>query len=160
MRLKEFILASLLTAIVLVIELVAIATGEVMVIITILSALPLYLLSRVNFVTAVISYICIAALLVLINPHQCLFFVTTNGLLGVTLGLCDSKIKRRSVSVFSGATALFCGIVIAGLAVGFPINSLILAVIFPLSVLYTALFSFIAGKAYVKFQNIKKHHIT
>lgn len=155
MRLKQFTFACLLTAMVMGIELLAATTGEILVVLTMLSTLPLYLLGRENTVAAVLSYLCTGLLLLGVNPHQCLFFAATNGLLGLVLGICEQKIKYGIASFLISSLALFGGTVAVAFAIGLFMHWWIPAVLFPFCFLYTGIYRLIAGKVYAKWLSIK-----
>ncbi len=147
---RDFTRACLLTAMVLAIELLAITTGEVLVALTVLSTLPLYLLARKNIVFTVLSYVSIGLILGAINPHQCLFFAATNGLLGLVLGVCDQKRKHRMVSVFLSSLSLFFGTVAVAFVIGLLLEWWMIAVLLPFCVVYTGLYRTVALKVYAK----------
>ncbi len=156
MRLKEFIFACLLTAMVMGVEFLAATTGEVLVVLTVVSSLPLYLIGRENTLLAVISYICVGLMLFQINPHQCLFFVATNGLLGLALGICDKKTKHGTVCILISGLALFGGCVALAFVLGLLIHWWILALLLPFSFLYASIYRLLASKLFVKWLTIKK----
>ncbi len=157
MRLREFTFACLLTAMVMGVEFLAATTGEALVVLTMTSSLPLYILGRENTLLAVMSYICIGLMLFFINPHQCLFFVTTNGLLGLALGVCDRKIKHGTVCVIISGLTLFGGCAAIAFGMGLLIHWWIVVVLLPFSLLYASIYRLLAGKLFVKWLAIKQH---
>lgn len=157
MRLIEFTFACLLTAMVMAVEFLAATTGEALVALTTVSALPLYLIGRENVQTAVMSYFCIGFMLIQVNPHQFLFFVATNGLLGLALGICDKKIKYGPVCVIISSLALFGGTMAVTYAIGLMVSWWIPVVLFPFCFLYAGLYRLLARKVYVKWLTIKNH---
>lgn len=154
MQLKQFTFACLLTAMVMALELVAATTGEALVALTMLSALPIYVLGRESTGNALLSYASVTLLLA-VNPHQCLFFVATNGLLGLALGICHQKSMGKTASCLVSGLALFFGTVTVALVLGFLVAWWVPAGLFPFCLLYTALYGLIAGKLYAKWQRAR-----
>ena len=153
-QLKKYTFACMLTAMIMALELVAATTGEALVALTMLSALPLYFLGRERTAYAALSYASVALLLVCINPHQCLFFVATNGLLGLALGISDRKLQSTVAALFLSCLVLFCGTLAVSAAIGWLVHWWIPAVLLPFCLGYTALYRFAARKAYAKWLRI------
>lgn len=93
MKTNELTFSAVLTSLILVIEVLAAKTGESMVILTIFSTLPLYILTSKKIRLGVMSYSIVALVLCVVNFHQLIFFLFTNGLIGLTLGML-SKYKK------------------------------------------------------------------
>lgn len=155
MQLKQYTFACLITAMVMALELVAATTGEALAALTVLSALPIYVLGRERVANALLSYTSVTLLLLAVNPHQCLFFVGTNGLLGLALGISHQKIAGKLTASLVSGLALFFGTVATAFVLGFLVAWWIPVVLFPFCLLYTALYGFIAGKLYAKLQRAR-----
>lgn len=108
MKSTELVLSGLLAAVVMVIEITAAYIGESMTAITVLSAVPIYIISRINIKYGILSYFCVGLLLLIINPHQMAFFICTNGIIGFSLGICKQRKPVFTVAVCS--SILFIGI--------------------------------------------------
>ncbi len=93
METNELTFSAVLTSLILVIEVLAAKTGESMVILTVFSTLPLYILTCKKIRLGLMSYSIVALVLLMINFHQLIFFLCTNGLIGLTLGVL-SKYKK------------------------------------------------------------------
>lgn len=118
MNSTKLLLSGIFISIIMVIETIAIYSGESLVIITVLSAIPIYFISRVDCIYGVISYFCVGILLFGINPHQMLFFMGTNGLVGLSLGVCKTKIKIEIIAIFLSSVFLFIGLSIVMYVIG------------------------------------------
>jgi len=155
-KVKEFTYACILTAVIIVIEVLAAATGEFLVVLTMASTLPIYIICRRSITLGIISYICVGVILLQINPHQLIFFIFTNGLLGISLGFCDKKIMHAVMSILISGIMLFIGIIITVNLIGIFIikwNTGIFAFLF--SCVYAAFYRFVARKVYEKLNKIE-----
>lgn len=93
----------LLICISAVLQLLATAFGEIFVFASILSSIPIYILSRINPKVGIIGYMIAGLLIFLFNAHEGLFFLFTNGPVGFALGAFNYLFKSKTlISVFSG----------------------------------------------------------
>ena len=154
MKVIDFTYACILTAIIVAIEVIAAITGELIVALTMVSALPIYLICRRSIALGITSYICVSLILLQINPHQLIFFIFTNGLLGISLGFCDKKTKLATISILISSTMLFIGIIITAYIIGISIVKWYIG-IYVFSCIYSALYRFIARKSHTKLSKIE-----
>lgn len=110
MKTRILTASALMTAITLVLETTAALCGEPMVIITVLSALPIYISTRLSIKGGIISYFTTALLLGFLSPHQMVFFVFTNGLIGISLGICHCKQLRQITALIIPAILMTAGL--------------------------------------------------
>lgn len=102
MKAKELTCCGMLTSLIIALEVVASQFGEALVIITVFSALPVFILTKKNIKWGLLSYSVVTVLLSIINFHQMLFFIFTNGLIGICLGVsCNLKIKKCCAPVIA-----------------------------------------------------------
>ncbi|MEL7648892.1 MAG: hypothetical protein AAGU76_12410 [Sedimentibacter sp.] len=95
--------------------------GEIFVIITTFSAMPIYILSRLNLRAGLIGYIIAAILIFLFNAHEGLFFLFTNGVVGFSLGAFNHRLKSKVfISLFSGII-LTLSLVLVNFVIGIPV---------------------------------------
>lgn len=106
MKTNELTFAAVLTALILVIEVLAAKTGEALVILTIFSTLPLYILTCKKVKLGLMSYSIVALVLCMINFHQLIFFLFTNGLIGLTLGILSQYRKALRVVVTASISVM------------------------------------------------------
>ncbi len=119
MQHKRLALSSLLTACVLIIEILVIYSGEMAVGLTVISAIPIYIIAYMDAKYALLSYFCVAILLFILSPHQFLFFICTNGIIGLSLGICSAKLKGRASIIIICSTILLLGIFTVAILLGF-----------------------------------------
>lgn len=94
---------SLLICLSAILQLLPTSFGEVFVIATILSAIPIYFLSRLNPKVGLIGYIIAGTLILMFNTHEGLFFLFTNGVVGFSIGTFSYMLKfKLLISIFSG----------------------------------------------------------
>lgn len=111
----------LLICLAALLQLLPASFGEVFVIITIFSAIPIYILSRLNPKAGLIGYIIAAILIFLFNAHEGLFFLFTNGVVGVSLGAFNHRLKSKMlISLFSGVF-LTLSLLLVNFIIGIPV---------------------------------------
>ncbi len=106
------IFLSLLIAIVAIVETIAVYAGHNMAIVSILSTIPIYIICRIDVLTGLIAYLAIGVMLLMISPHQMMFFICTNGLVGLSLGFAKSKTEKFFFQTAVCSFLLFCGVCI------------------------------------------------
>lgn len=73
-----------------------------------LSALPIYILARMNPRAGVIGFIAADILIFCFNSHEGLFFLFTNGIVGLSLGILSFYTQSRLlISLGSGLSLAF-----------------------------------------------------
>jgi hypothetical protein len=127
--------------------------SEIFVIATIFSVLPVYIMARLNPVYGISTFITAAFIIFAISPHEGIFFLLTNGIIGLALGICrhytNYSLLQIAVSSLSLATALIISSMALGInAFGFEITDTI-----GLEALVLTVFSFIYCTLYMKFAN-------
>jgi hypothetical protein len=146
----------LLVCLAAVLQLLPASFGEVFVIITIFSSIPIYILSRLNPRAGLIGYIIAAILIFLFNAHEGLFFLFTNGVVGVSLGTFNYRLKSKVlISLFSGfvlTVSLFLVNFIIGipvLGVSLPGNLMVqVCILMFFSIIYCFIYLFLASYVY------------
>lgn len=146
----------MLTAMMIAIEVLAATSGEALIGLTILSTLLIYMICRRSIASGIVSYITAGVILLLINPHQWVFFAFVNGLLGMSLGVCDRKTGIAAISIFISGLALFLGMLATVIIIGFfAVNGYIGILMLILSFIYAALYRFAARKVYEKLNKVE-----
>ena len=162
---KQLALAGIFTGLAVLFQVIPCFFSELFIPVTIISTLPIYLISRIKPQIGMASYMAAALLISLISIHEGVFFLCTNGLLGFTLGMSLSKTKKKYVAICIASSALTLSLVfitfILGISVfGFKTLTGILPQMFVLllfSSIYTALlaylmenlFAFIVKKCFI-----------
>lgn len=153
---KDLAFGGILTAAAVFFQIVPAIFSEIFILMTICSTFPIYIAARYNPQMGITALIAAAFLIVLINMHEALFFICTNGMIGVSLGICLHKNKKPIVAVLVTGTALTVTLSFISFVVGIPMfgvlvpEMLVLQVgfLFVFSVLYSSVFSFIAQFVY------------
>ncbi|MBB6214320.1 hypothetical protein HNQ80_000389 [Anaerosolibacter carboniphilus] len=103
MNIRHITLGGFLVSISIVFQLIPVILGEIFILATILSALPIFILAKINPRTGFIGFIVAGILILSFNSHEGLFFLFTNGPVGLSLGTlsCYSKV-RRCISIRAG----------------------------------------------------------
>jgi hypothetical protein len=68
--------------------------GNALDFISILAGFPVYYAARLNWIPGVIVYITAAALSAALNIGEALFFICTNGLIGLSLGIIKGRFRN------------------------------------------------------------------
>lgn len=163
MSTTKMVFSSLLIAIVIIIETVVVYTGESLVAITILSTIPIYIICRIDILIGWLAFLAVGILLLILSPHQMMFFICTNGLIGASLGI--SKVKTNSFIIQSTASSvlLFFGLTIIIGVLG--IESAIykhwyyIVALVTFCFAYCSLFNFMLSKIYVFIKRVTKLEI-
>lgn len=156
LNIRSIAQGSLLVCLSVLLQLLPTTFGEVFITATILSAIPIYILSRLNPKVGFVGYIVAGVLIILINAHEGLFFIFTNGVVGYSLGafsyLLNSKLL---ISILSGIVlTLLLSIVnfivgIPVLGINLPGNLLIqIIIIIVFSIIYCFIYLLLANFIY------------
>lgn len=104
-----------------VLQLLPTSFGEIFIIVTIFSAIPLYILSRLNPKSGLLGYIIACILIFFFNAHEGMFFLFTNGVVGFSLGTFNNMLKSKFlISLFSGI-ALTLSLILVNFIIGIPV---------------------------------------
>lgn len=87
-------------------QLVPMQFSNGLIVITLLSTLPIFIISRINSRIGLVAYFCAGIVILLIDPNSGIIFLLTNGILGYTLGIWYDHFYRKKYVL------LLCGIVL------------------------------------------------
>lgn len=104
-----------------VLQLLPASLGEIFVIATIFSAIPIYILSRLNPKAGLLGYIIASTLIFLFNSHEGLFFLFTNGAVGFSLGTFNYMIKSKLLIAMLSGIFLTLSLSIVNFIIGIPV---------------------------------------
>lgn len=93
---KTVVIGALLAVIAAFFQAIPVLISEVFVILTVFSAAPIYIVSRLNPRAGVLSYFVASMIIMLISTHEGIFFLYTNGIIGVSLGVCSYYTKNKA----------------------------------------------------------------
>jgi phage shock protein PspC (stress-responsive transcriptional regulator) len=125
-------------------QIIPVIFSELFVLTTMLSALPIYIISRINPKLGIVALIGAGIIIMSISTHKGLFFLCTNGPVGISLGTADYYFNKKAlISLLSGViltlTLSFMNYIIGipVLGTSLPGNFIIqLTIIFLFSILY------------------------
>lgn len=131
MSIRNITQGGLLICLSVLLQLLPAAFGEIFIIATILSAVPIYIMSRSNPKAGFTAYIITGVLIYTFNSHEGMFFLFTNGLVGFSIGAFSYITKSKIIiSILSGVILTF-SLAIVNFLIGIPV----LGVNFPGSIL-------------------------
>ncbi|OZV10979.1 hypothetical protein CIW83_17070 [Tissierella sp. P1] len=118
---KNIIIGSLFAAIAALFQLIPVFFSEVLVFLTIFSAVPIYIVSRINPKTGILSYLVASIIVMILSVHEGLFFLCTNGIVGISLGICSYYIKKESAIWILSSIALTITLSVMNYGIGIPV---------------------------------------
>jgi hypothetical protein len=118
---KIIVTGALLAVIAALFQSVPVFFSEMLVLLTVFSAVPIYISSRINPKAGILSYFVAAILITLISTHEALLFLCTNGIVGVTLGISCYYTNKRAVIWLTSSLALTTALSIAYYGIGIPV---------------------------------------
>lgn len=120
-NLRLLILGGILAGFAVIFQIIPVIFTEVLVILTIFSALPIYIISRANPKYGFISYIVSGLMILLFSYHESMIFVFTNGIVGLALGTCSYYTNRISSISLISSLLLTLSLIILNYIVGIPV---------------------------------------
>ena len=153
MKTKTLVVGALLAVMAAFFQVMPVLFSEAFIIITIFSAVPIYIVSRINPKAGALSYFVAAMLVMLISTHEGLFFLCTNGIIGVSLGTCRYYTNKKTVIWAISTLALTITLSIMNYGIGVPVFGTIIpgAMIIQLAVLF--MFSLVYNIIYYYFSD-------
>lgn len=121
MSIRNIAQGGLLICLSAILQLLPTTFGEIFIIATILSAIPIYILSRISPKVGLIGYIIAGILIIFFNMHEGLFFLFTNGLVGVSLGIFNYILESKLLISLLSGIVLTLSLSIVNFIIGFPV---------------------------------------
>lgn len=138
---KYIVVAALMAAIAAIFQCLPVLFSEIVIFMTILSALPIYTASRMKPVSGILAYLVAAFLIFLLSTHEGLFFLCTNGIIGLSLGICRFYKQKKLIILLISSFSLLISLSIMNYIVGIPIFGVAIPGKFVIQLLLIALFS-------------------
>jgi riboflavin transporter FmnP len=120
-NLKLLTLGGLFSAFAAVLQLFPVFLTEAFIWISMLSAIPVYLIARKNPGMGVCCFITAAVITFMMSIHQFIFFVCTSGLVGLTLGILRFRFKNITCIVLLSSLFLTIAICFINYVIGIPV---------------------------------------
>ncbi|MDR7871187.1 MAG: hypothetical protein RIN55_10025 [Tissierellaceae bacterium] len=163
---KNIAIGALFAVIAALFQLMPFFFSEFFVFLTIFSAIPIYIVSRINPKSGVLSYFTACLLIITLSVHEGIFFLSTNGIIGLTLGICSYYMKRRVTIWTVGSIVLATTLIIMNYCIEIPIlgielpGSMIIqmGIIFTISIVSNILYYYFSDFIYnILKKNLKNH---
>lgn len=162
MNIKYLTIGAIFAALAALIQLVPFFFSEMFVLVTMLSAIPIYIIARKNPRTGIITYFVSGVLILLFSVHEGLLFYFTNGIIGVSLGCLSNRFRRISIIWPCSTLILAVALITLNYGIGIPVfggalpgNRIVqLMILLSFSFLYNLLFFYAAGFVYQRLQRI------
>jgi hypothetical protein len=165
---KYIVIGALMATLAAIFQSLPIVLSEAFVILTILSAIPIYIASRLNPSSGVMSYLVAVIVISFLSTHEALFFMCSNGIVGVCLGICSHYHCKRWMALLLSSAVLTLTLSIMNYGIGIPVfgtripGMLLIQVliIFAFSLIYNAIYQLFAGFLFkrLQFAGIKDNH--
>lgn len=118
---KTMAIGALFAVIAALFQLIPALFSEVFVILTVFSSVPIFIVSRINPKTGILSYFVSSMLIMFLSVHEGLFFLLSNGIVGVSLGVCSYYTRMKSVTWFLSSIMLTITLSIMNYGIGIPV---------------------------------------
>lgn len=159
MNTKTIALGSLCAAIAAMFQLTPIFFSEVLVFLTIFSTLPIYIISRIDPKAGVLSYFAASILIMFLSIHEGLFFLLTNGFIGITLGIFSRYTNSKMITLIFSSLFLTITLSILNYGIGIPIFGAQIPGTFIVQITVIFLFSAVYDSVYYYFANLIYNHL-
>jgi len=118
---KTIVIGALFAAIAALLQLTPVFLSEMVLFLTIFSAVPIYIVSRINPKAVVLSYFVASMIVMLLSVHEGLFFLCTNGIIGLSLGICSYYTKMKGITWLISSLILTITLSILNYGIGIPV---------------------------------------
>lgn len=157
MKTKTIVTGALFATIAALFQLTPVLFSEFFIILTIFSAIPIYIIARINPKIGILSYFVAAMIVMTLSVHEALFFLCTNGIVGLSLGICNNYIKKKSIIWFSSSLILSIALSIMNYGIGIPVFGgkipgmiiIQIGIIFIISILYTIFYYYFLNSIFM-----------
>jgi hypothetical protein len=136
--------AALFCSIGAILQLMPVLFSELFTIFTLLSTIPIYLISRKNKQLGMVSYITTATIVLFFNGQEFIIFAFLNGIVGLTLGILN---KFKYYSCLITGSILASSIIFVNFVIGIPLFGISISVII---IIIIIIFAFIYTSIYYK----------
>ena len=118
---RIIVIGGLLTCLSVLFQSVPILFSEVLVFVTILSALPIYIIAKISPKAGAAGYIIAAILIMFLSAHEGLFFLCSNGIVGLSLGVCHHYTNKKLTIYAISSAALTIALSVMNFVIGIPV---------------------------------------
>ena len=158
-RTKIIVIGAMMASLAAIFQSFPVLLSEAAVLLTMLSAIPIYIASRINPTSGVLSYLVAAFLILLISTHEAFFSYVPNGVVGLTLGICSHERQKKPATLIISSATLSLSLSIMNYGLGIPIFGADIPGAFPVQFIILILFSFAYNLFFLYFTNIIYYRI-
>ena len=153
MNTKTVVIGALFAVIAAIFQLTPIFLSEIFVFFTIFSAIPIYIISRINPKAGLLSYFVASMIIMILSVHEGLFFLCTNGIVGISLGICSYYTRNKAITLSLSSLMLTATLSIINYGIGIPVfgrkipGALVIqiAIIFAFSAIYNIFYYYFSS---------------
>lgn len=164
---RALALGGFMTCIAALLQCLPVFLTEALVILTMLSALPIYIITRVDPKTGIGALAASFILISLFSTHEALFFVFTNGPIGVVLGTLICLKKRKLFVILVSSLVMSFTLSIMNFVIGIPIfgspipGNLIIQIVILIvfSIVYSTLYLYLCEIVFNKINRLLKLNV-
>lgn len=142
-RTKLIVLGAFFVSLSVVFQLIPVMFSEIFVLATMLSALPIYMIAKMNPKIGVAGYITAATLISLFSVHEGMFFMCTNGAVGLALGATHYYTNKKTIIFLISTVALTIALSTMTFIVGIPVFGFAMQINFYIQIGILLIFSLI-----------------
>lgn len=160
---KVIVIGALFAVIAALFQLIPVLFSEVFILLTIFSSVPIYIVSRINPKAGILSYFVAGMIIMLLSTHEGLFFLCTNGVIGISLGICCYYTKIKFITWVLSSITLTSTLSIMNYGIGIPIlgsavpGTMIvqLVILFLISITYNILYYYFSNFIFNLLKKVK-----
>ena len=153
MNTKTIVIGALFAVIAALFQLIPTLLSETFIFLTIFSAVPIYIVSRVNPKAGILSYFVASMIIMILSVHEGLFFLCTNGIVGISLGICSFYKKSKTITWVLSSLMLTITLSIMNYGIGIPVFgskipgslAIQIAIIFAVSTIYNIFYYYFSS---------------
>ena len=151
MNIKLLTLGGIFGVLALLFQLSPIFLSELFIPLTMFSSIPIYIITRINPRYGFITLVAVSLLAIIINIHEGLFFICTNGPVGFSLGASNYFTNKKWIISFISSIVLTITLSIMTFIIGIPVFGARISgsIFIELFILY--LFSYVYSYLYLLF---------
>lgn len=164
MKTRTLVIGALLAVIAAFFQVMPVLFSEVVMFLTIFSAVPIYIVCRIDPKAGILSYFVAGIIIMTVSTHEGLFFLCTNGIIGICLGLCRYYTDRKHIIFIISSIALTITLSIVNYGIGIPVIGsklpggilIQLMILFLISLVYNSIYYYFADFI---FKILERFHI-
>lgn len=153
MKTKTIIVGASLAGLAALFQLIPVITSEAFVLLTVFSALPIYIIARIDAKAGSLAYLVAASIVTLFSLHEGLFFLCTNGVVGLSLGISNHYLRNKTTIYVIASFILAAALIIMNFIIGIPVFGVKLPISPFAQLIIMLAFSLVYSAIYYNFAN-------